>query len=475
MGISHKRFGLTAFKAEVAKINKRMHKVPGKVERHKLFRKAFNAGVASRYYRGKKVYMCTECGCEVQWNGQKECPQCHAKWTAKEVYDFPMRNSWGKPKPPRSLTYAYEVRDIAVFEAHHDIQVCRYYRVERTLQFGKPVEYCVWETMRYYYAPNGTRIAYQRPICGLTYYWDSFSRWSELQLRREPKHQSNGALNRSNMDVYTWVIKSLTKGWKYKNLDEVLKKYNGNGSAIRLIAYPYSETLLKCGQEKMFGYMVKMCSRYTDELISILNICIRHHYTIDDPNLWTDNIEYLLKLDMDTHSPKYICPTDLRALHNQLYNRVERHRNAIRAKEKAKEIQKRMARDKKFAEMMTNWGARFGQLLSIDLQGTNLSIRPLQSIHEFEEEGKHMHHCVYQMEYWNYLRHPTSFILSAKDSEGKRLATIEYNMETNTIVQCRAACNQVPERDKEIRQLITDNKAQFVKLERTVKTLAKAA
>ena len=112
MGISHKRFGLTAFKAEVAKINKRMHKVPGKVERHKLFRKAFNAGVASRYYRGKKVYMCTECGCEVQWIGQKECPQCHAKWTAKEVYDFPMRNSWGKPKPPRSLTYAYEVREL---------------------------------------------------------------------------------------------------------------------------------------------------------------------------------------------------------------------------------------------------------------------------------------------------------------------------------------------------------------------------
>ena len=84
-----------------------------------------------------------------------------------------------------------------------------------------------------------------------------------------------------------------------------------------------------------------------------------------------------------------------------------------------------------------------------------------------------MHHCVFLNEYWNYNLHPYSLILSAKDDKGKRLATIEWNMKTNEIVQCNAACNQVPERDKEIRQLITYNKAKFVRLERA--TLNKKA
>ena len=75
-----------------------------------------------------------------------------------------------------------------------------------------------------------------------------------------------------------------------------------------------------------------------------------------------------------------------------------------------------------------------------------------------------MHHCVYAMGYYDYNKKPNCLILSAKDSEGKRLATIEYNMKDLTIVQCRAACNQVPERDEEIRGLINSNTATIKKL-----------
>lgn len=114
-------------------------------------------------------------------------------------------------------------------------------------------------------------------------------------------------------------------------------------------------------------------------------------------------------------------------------------------------------------------------MLSLSIKADNITIRPLQSVDEFKEEGKAMHHCVFAMGYYDYREHPNTLILSAKDGNGKRLATIEYNMASNEIVQCRAACNAVPERYDEICKLITDNKAQFVKLERTVKTLAKAA
>ena len=127
------------------------------------------------------------------------------------------------------------------------------------------------------------------------------------------------------------------------------------------------------------------------------------------------------------------------------------------------------------AEAAQHYPEHMGKMLTIDLTSTNLTIRPLQSVDEFKEEAEHMHHCVYRMGYWNYFTHPESLILSAKDDNGKRLATIEYNMASNTIVQCRAACNAVPERDKEIRRLITDNKAEFVKLEKKSRAQAKAA
>ena len=100
---------------------------------------------------------------------------------------------------------------------------------------------------------------------------------------------------------------------------------------------------------------------------------------------------------------------------------------------------------------------RMGRILTLALTADNLAIRPLQTVDEFREEGKAMHHCVGSGA--NYWRKADTLILSAKDGEGNRLATIEYNTARHDIVQCRAACNQVPARDAEIRQLITDHRA----------------
>lgn len=41
-------------------------------------------------------------------------------------------------------------------------------------------------------------------------------------------------------------------------------------------------------------------------------------------------------------------------------------------------------------------------------------------------------------------------------NDGNRLATIEYNLKTRQIIQCRAACNQHPERYDEICALVKD-------------------
>lgn len=133
-----------------------------------------------------------------------------------------------------------------------------------------------------------------------------------------------------------------------------------------------------------------------------------------------------------------------------------------------------MERDKAYADMMQHWADRMGAILGLSLSGDNLTVKPLQSIDEFKKEGEAMHHCVYVMKYYDFTRHPYSLILSAKDGAGHRLATIEYNTARHDIVQCRAACNQVPERDKEIRDLITSHRKDIERLLKAKEVSTKA-
>ena len=468
------------FKTKCLQLNKRLSCDPGLTATKRLYHRAFKPGLASRMYRGKLIHFCTECGCTINYIGQKECPQCHAKWTEKKTVELYNR------------TVDRSMNDIAVFEAHGDIQMVRQIRVERILQYGKPAKVCAYEVVRFMYAPNGERMVWERPVQTMTGAYDLFSKWGRMRLRREisPRNMSYGGWLRKNMWVYDYQIKSLTKQWKYKNIPKLMEDYDYSLSAIRVIAYPYGETLLKCGQKTLFDHLVRQRDRLPKGAEKAVNICIRHHYTIDDPSLWLDTLYMLVNEKKDIHNPKFVCPVNLRVLHQILLNRKHKRDDALRARWEAihavRMEQARLAYDRWYAEQQKKREAaakeaeegypkHFGKMLSLELDANNLSIRPLQSVDEFKDEAKHMHHCVYACEYWNYKSHPTALILSAKDDAGKRLATIEYNMETNTIVQCRAACNQVPERDKEIRQLITDNKAQFVKLEQTVKTIAKAA
>lgn len=463
------------FHEQCVAINKRLHDVPGKTETLRLYRKLYKPGLASRVLRGKKVFFCSECGCTINPIGQKECPQCHTKWTEKETLEL------GHRRVDR------ELRDIAIFEAKGDIQLVRYVRVERRVKYGERTEPYAWEVERIMYAPSGERKVWERPVQFMSYAFDAFTH-GPMVLRREvsPNSMSYSSNLRKNLCVWDYEIKSLTKQWQYKDVPGLMDKYDYNTSCIRVIAYPIAETMLSAHQVPLFDHLVRTRSRLPKGGEAAVKICIRHKYRIDDPSLWLDTLYMLTNEKKDIHNPKFVCPDDLVALHQQLYDRKHRRDVAIRARREAayaaRREQARAAWDKQYADMLKkreesvkDYPEHFGKLLSLTLTAPNLSIRPLQNVEEFKQEGEHMHHCVYKMYYWDYHAHPTTLILSAKDSEGKRLATIEYNMEANRIVQCRAACNEVPERYDEICKLITDNKAQFVKLERTVKTIAKAA
>ena len=82
-----------------------------------------------------------------------------------------------------------------------------------------------------------------------------------------------------------------------------------------------------------------------------------------------------------------------------------------------------------------------------------IHVRVLESVREFYEEGKAMHHCVFSNEY--YLK-PDSLILSAT-MDGKRVETVEVGLESFKILQSQGVNNTCTEHHQRILNLVTSN------------------
>lgn len=433
----------TGFDKLAVKINNQQKRI-GCREQNRIFRSVFKSGPISRTYYGKPIHYCSECGCHINYIGQKECPQCHAKWTWR-----------GKEQQKHMLIErCYHMEMVA----HGEYQLCRIYRVERVTQYGKAVRKFVWEVERIIYAPNGERRVFARRVQTIGYCYDAFSIWSDIELKRDDGGISENAKLRHNLSVDSYHIKSLTRQWQHKDIDYLMTLFDNDTSVLRVIAYPWGEQLWKTGQQKLFKYLVHKIQLLPKKMVHTINICHRNHYTIDDPSMWLDHIALLRRFRLDTHNAHYVCPKDLTAMHNELTERSRRQRMRVEAEQRAKNYGKKLAlltKEKK--AYLRRWGG----VLALTLQSDDLTIRPLQSVDEFAAEGAAMHHCVFENGYYN---HANSLILSAKDGKGHRLATIEYNTNRMQIIQCRAACNAIPARDSEIRGLIESHRNDFIKL-----------
>ena len=426
---------LTALERQCTIINNRMSAHPCEAVAKRIYRQAFEPGVFYRTYKNDKdKHYCGECGSIVNNWASGKCPVCGVRWATNISQPDKRRNE---------RCYHME------FEAKGDIQVTRIYRVERFVRLRHKVLIDVWEVERIMYAPDGRRCVFTKGFSTMGYYYDAFSRWGDMELRREQGQMSYSAIHRYNLDMTSWHIRSLTKQWQYKDIPALMTDHKGDTGVLKIIAYPWAETLRKTGHERLFRYLVGSLQKLTKEQMQVINICNRNHYVPKDYSIYMDYLKMLKDLHLDTHNAHYVCPEDLMAAHDQLLMRINRNRDRKRIEKKLQAI--RDVDRKAYVK-------RMGGLLNIKLTGKNLSIHPLQSIDEFADEGIHMHHCVFDM---GYYERPNVMILSARDGDGNRLATVEYNLLSQSIMQCRAACNHIPERDTEIRRLINNHRKDF--------------
>ena len=260
------------------------------------------------------------------------------------------------------------------------------------------------------------------------YRGDIYAIWGGLYPKKEllPELKKRG-LNRRFPDVNpSKLIRDLLKG--------------GNDT----------ELCLKTGQISMLKHMHKTGFRQLRYKPSF-NICNRNHYIIKDASMWEDYMSLLSYFGKDLRNAHYVCPKNLKVAHDRLLKK----KTAIEAK--LRQERDRIAaihRREKLMKDITSFYERMKKFFGMKITDGNIVICPLESITQFYQEGKVMHHCVYSN---GYYKRSDCLILSAKDTNGKRIETIEVNLKTLDIVQSRAVCNGVSEYHDQIVKLVKKN------------------
>lgn len=376
---------------------------------------------------------CTECGHEFYTDAQEGeivCPDCGHPLTIKKTRRQKLN----------------ETKMFAVVTTHCGWQVVRYIEIKKHLIRGaqRPVIFEHCEVARCWINETG-KSRFQAVSISYNFFCSSFRYSTPLTLRPEEKNESydflasgiyspqrflpivkrNGYDGHVGKDSPSWVIKQLLKN-------------------------KYYETLYKAGYRD-FLY-------HTQDVNDIelnwpsLKICMRNHYKPAEAGLWFDMMRNIRVLGLDDRSSHYVCPADLKAMHDEMQRRVEQ----MRAREREEQLKKDMRKDTKtFNKKKAFFGICFGN--------ENVKVTVLKSLQEYEEEGKAMHHCVFTN---RYFAKSNTIILSAKDANGLRVATIEFSLKNYKVLQCRAACNQKPERYDEIVRLVESHARDFKKAQK---------
>ena len=370
-----------------------------------------------------------------------ECPECGAE--CEIIASYNARNTPGI-RYDRPVTSRY----VTLLTTHEGMQVFRTYDVRRTVRRDAPTEFSYNEIFQNWILPDGREVITTRHYTrGFNFFnWEYGSAWGI------GRHNAHCTGYYGFDDVY-----DLDGNWFFPRpqVAPVLRRNGFSVKALRekyLDPAEYSRRLLK---DNTFEEVVKLGytavavdvlrrNRRLENYIHSLRICARNGYRIKHPDLWFDLIDNLAELGLDTRSPHYVCPDNLRAAHGRMFRRVERQRDRIEREERRREAVKQEAA---YAEMRAAF-------LGIAFTDGEIRVAVLQSVHEVMLEGAALHHCVFDN---GYYKHKDSLLLSARDARGKRLETIEIDLRKFRILQARGLQNNPSKAHKRIVDLCNAN------------------
>jgi len=214
---------------------------------------------------------------------------------------------------------------------------------------------------------------------------------------------------------------------------------------------PKGETLFKAKQYSLMYKCPDNSGAITRYWPSI-KICIRNKYIVKDAGIWIDYLDLLRYFNKDLHNSKYVCPKNLKREHDRLVAK----KRTIQKRQDLERQRKRVADAEKHYKQMR------AAFIGLQFSDGELTVKVLESVQEFMDEGDALKHCVFANEYYEK---PDSLVLSARINE-KPIETIEVSLKSMKIVQARGEGNKATEYNERIVKLVNSNL-------KTIKSIAK--
>lgn len=385
-------------------------------------------------YANKSNAFCLDCGetfsLDLIKRKRATCPHCQTKlnivFTKKRTYEY--------------TNYFAITHVVGDFQVVENFELIAYYKK------GKPVKHFLHAILEDWILPNGkiTKIGLKH-----NFNWCMDSWIGDWEIRTE----SNNYYSRDKYDVYARLYhpdsvfkpEYLKIGINHKlsglNVIEAIKILPNN---------PKAETLLKAKQFSLLGRIANSYSSDISRHWPSIKICLRNKYIVKDASIWMDYLDLLRYFNKDLRNAKYVCPKDLKKQHDRL---VAKKREIQRIAEQERQRQEAIKRQENLEKAIIEYVDRFQKFFDLEFKKGNISIKVLQSVDEFKEEGDELNHCVFVNEY--YLREK-SLILSAK-VDGKRTETIEFLLDKMKIQQARGFKNNNSEYHNQIVALVKKN------------------
>ena len=322
----------------------------------------------------------------------------------------------------------------------NDWQVCRFFQARKVKQ-----DYSVIEPVRLWFNADGhmeVEAMNRFSFCGVI---DQWTLYSDLSLKQAPlPYRDYTQMLPISASKVTSALPILKRNGLKGSFHDIQPRDVIDG----LLKNNMFETLWKSKQYPLLRALAYNRNEdYNDaDKMAAVKISLHHGYKVSDGRMWLDMINMLKRVHKDIRNPKFICPANLKAAHDEamrLCYRYEERQRKIRERQK-------MLENKKAAKKYEVARKCFAGMI---LSDGKIVIKVLPTVKAVEQEGKVMHHCVFGAGYYKKLN---SLLLTAKVN-GERAETIEVDLKRYQLIQSRGVCNQNSKYHDEIVNLVNEN------------------
>lgn len=321
------------------------------------------------------------------------------------------------------------------------MQVIRIITLCKNYKKNEAPSFWYQEVMQHWISEDGKITTMALKINGMSPYYDQWVYGSDMEIR-----QMGGSYNsdmRFEITPYEFSPRS--------RVLSIIKRngYNGNDCDIpphiifsMLLKDQRSELLMKTKRYQLLNHRFRN-KEQQDKFWPSIMICIRNNYEISNISDYMDYLRLLEQFGKDLHNSHYVCPSNLKKEHDRYVKKM----NEINRKKKLEEQRKLIAE----REIEYNKGRK--KYFGIAFGNEIISVKVLQSVQEFFDEGQILHHCVFSGGYYSK---KNSLVLSAR-IDNKPVETIEVLLSDMKISQSRGILNNPTEFHDQIISLVNNN------------------